>query len=385
MKGLLKYLIMLFLRLFVRIFYIFPIKSNRLLFFSYKGTQYSDSPMYVSKELVKQFGTRLQIIWAFKKKKDYKFLTQEGIKLVKYYSIKRVYYECTSKICINNIGSYSWLPSRKGQEHINTWHGGGAYKRCALGEVKNNKYVKKTFNYGAKETSCFLSSCKIFSDKVLKDDFNYSGFTLNIGLPRNDCFFDQKHIDNISDKLRKIYNLENKSVILYAPTWRYEETGETIDPERILSVFNKKYDRQFVFLYRGHHLSKTNLNFDFVENRIIDVTDYSNMQDLLCLADFLITDYSSCIWDFALMHKPIYLYVPDLSSYISNRGFHVTVTEYGFPYAEDNSELCKLILDDSLENAYINAEQHLKMLGSYESGFATEKTVNFIKNKLTID
>ena len=56
------------------------------------------------------------------------------------------------------------------------------------------------------------------------------------------------------------------------------------------------------------------------ERFTIDATDYPDMQELLAVSDCLISDYSSCIWDYSIMGKPIYLYTPDVDEYDKERG-----------------------------------------------------------------
>ncbi|MDE5566278.1 MAG: CDP-glycerol glycerophosphotransferase family protein, partial [Anaeroplasmataceae bacterium] len=357
--------------------YIFPIKKNRIFIFSYKGTQYSCNPKHISEYLTHNYPNKFQIVWAFKKKKKFKFLKANHIKVVSYFSLARLYYQVTAKVCINNIGSYAWLPLRKKQLHLNTWHGGGAYKRCALGEVNNSNLIKKSLRISAKETNCFISSCETFTSKALINDFDYFGKVLNVGLPRNDCFFDSEYILTAKNELRNLYNIKDEIVILYAPTWRYDKYNDTINPNVIIKALESKYDKKVKFLYRSHHLGSDIIHFEFNES-IINVTSYHDMQKLLCLADILITDYSSCIWDFCLMDKPVYLFAPDALEYQKERGFHLNYFEYGFEVAKDTKELCENILNDTLEDALERSKKHKQLLGSYEKGDATKQTVKYI-------
>lgn len=381
MIGFLKLILIFVLRFFCRILCIFPIKNDRIVFFSYKGTQYSCSPMYISEFLVNQ-STKLEIIWFFDNLKKYEYLKAKGYKMCKYKSIKRVYYELTAKVCVNNVGTYSWIPLRKGQIHMNTWHGGGAYKRCGLGEINNNHFMKKTIELSARETNCFISSCDIFTNKVLKDDFNYNGFVLNSGLPKNDVFFDNSKIKESIIKVNSFYNISSDCfTILYAPTWRYSQFDYKFDFERVLNCFSQKTGKKCVLLYRYHHLASTSNNLINNEN-VIDATHYPNMQDLLCFANVLITDYSSCIWDFCLMNKNIFIYAPDLKSYTKNRGFHVMPQDFGFSISESVDDLIQKIDKTDLNENIANSIKHVQIFGSFEDGSATERVGKYILEAL---
>ena len=101
------------LRVFMTVLHIFPIKQNRIILNSYTGTQYSCNPKYITEAILKRFPDKYEIIWTFKEPDKFQFLEEKGIKVVKYASIKRFYYEATAKVSINNIGSYSWQPIRR--------------------------------------------------------------------------------------------------------------------------------------------------------------------------------------------------------------------------------------------------------------------------------
>jgi CDP-glycerol glycerophosphotransferase len=108
------------------------------------------------------------------------------------------------------------------------------------------------------------------------------------------------------------------------------------------------------------------------QQAVIDVSDYPDMQDLLCAVDVLITDYSSSIWDFSFTHKPCFLYAPDLEEYKSNRDFYTPIEEWPFPLAKTNQELIENIKNFDSKEYIGKVNKHHKELGSYETGHATE-------------
>ena len=65
------------------------------------------------------------------------------------------------------------------------------------------------------------------------------------------------------------------------------------------------------------------------------------MQELLAAADMLITDYSSCIWDYSFLYRPCFLYTPDLREYLAKTGFYVDIHEWPFPICENMEDLEK--------------------------------------------
>lgn len=350
-------------RFVIRALYFLPIKKNRIVFFSFEGKQYSCNPKAISEYIETTYPGRFEIIWAFNNTNKHKYLEKHGIKVVKYKSIKRILLQITAKYSINNTGSYSWLPVRKGQHHINTWHAGGAYKR--LQHDPNTDYNRKLT---AKETTLMISSCKLFTKYNLWEQFSYRGKLLNIGMPRNDILFNKEAMDNKSALVRKKYKIDIKSmVVLFAPTWRYDGNIPCFDIKKVKSFLEEKYGTEVVVMVRNHSLS------DKKYNESLDVSDYEDMQDLLCTADILITDYSSSIWDYSFTYKPCFLYVPDLDKYTAEQGFYTDIHTWGFPLCHNDDELLDM-MDHYDENEFrLKMDNHHKLYGSYEKGTATKE------------
>lgn len=368
------------IRYLMRVLYIFPIKKNRIVFNSYRGGQYSCSPKYISQKLIRMYPNRFEIIWLFNNPKNFSYLKDEGIKVIDYSSFKRFYYEATSKISINNIGSFSYMPLRKGQEHINTWHAAVSYKKVGLSEIKNDAIIKRTLLMTSKETTLYLSACKFFSEYCIPIDFGYYGDILEYGIPRNDMLYLQD-IEEYRRKVLTYYGIDFRSmVVLYAPTWRYDPEYETkpIDFILLKDAVEKKFNRECVIIFRAHHITGSNgVNYEW----IIDSTDYPDSQEVLAASDIMITDYSSMIWDYSLLKRPCFLYVPDLKTYISERGFHIPIKEWGFPLCETNEKLRSAIFDFD-ESSYLdNVHKHHMTLGSYETGHSAEKVCEWINSK----
>ena len=113
---------------------------------------------------------------------------------------------------------------------------------------------------------------------------------------------------------------------------------------------------------------------------VIDVTQYPDMQELLLIADVLITDYSSAIWDFSFLSRPIFLYATDLEEYDKERSFFVDIHKWGFPICENNEELQRAIEQFEQKKMMQQIEIHQNLMGSYETGEASKKLFEFIEN-----
>ena len=359
-KNRIKTICILVVRIFIRLLYIFPLKKNRIVFFSYYGKQYSCNPKAISEYILHNYGNRFEVYWVFKEPQRFEYLKRKGIKLLKYYSLRRLFVQATAKYTISNCGAFSWIPKRKNQIHCNTWHAGGAYKRLTDGTSFNRLLT-------AQETTHMISSCRLFTKYNIRACFNYSGLIMKIGMPRNDVFFDSKQMNAISNKTRqKLHISLNDFVVLYAPTWRYDGVIPYPDFDMICKAVTKRFNKNPVIIGRSHSV-RTNTFCS-----IIDATAYPDMQDLLCTADMLITDYSSSIWDYSFTYRPCLLYVEDLEKYQKQQGFLTDIYEWGFPVCKSNAELQESIGSFDQSTYYKAMKKHHIEFGSYECGNATE-------------
>ena len=123
---------------------------------------------------------------------------------------------------------------------------------------------------------------------------------------------------------------------------------------------------------------KDDLSFDFT--KIIDATDYSDIQDLLVACDCLITDYSSCIYDFMLSGRPAFTYATDVDKYDNDRGLYYSLTTTPFPIATNNDEMTKVISEFDDEMYQIQVKKFLKDKGCIDDGMASKRVVELIKS-----
>jgi CDP-glycerol glycerophosphotransferase len=103
------------------------------------------------------------------------------------------------------------------------------------------------------------------------------------------------------------------------------------------------------------------------------------MQELLCIADMLITDYSSSMFDFAMLRKPCILYATDVAQY--DRGYYFNFKHLPFPLAESENELLS-ILKDFNEEKYLSGLEKFyeETIGLYEDGHASESIACWMRN-----
>lgn len=365
------------LRILLRIFYLFPIKKNGIVFLSFSGKQYSCNPKYIFEYLKLRAGEKLKFIWAFNDVERHRSLFENStVTLCRTNSIQYFYYMMTSQIIISNNLVSSFFPLRKSQVYIETWHGGGAYKKTGESVYKNDA-ERNTMRYIANMMTAFISSSRRVTITKSQGHMIPLEKFWECGMPRNDLFFKQQA--DIVEKVRKVLNIDdNLKLVLYAPTFRSSKAENQLYCElnivRCAQALSQRFGGEWVFLFRTHH----EVSSDITIRNVINVSDYDDMQELLCAADVLITDYSSCMWDFSLTNKPCFVFAPDKNSYMHDRDFFTPMNEWPYPIAENNEELESeiLLFNESEYAGKIN--EHHNAAGSFELGHATE----FVANKI---
>jgi CDP-glycerol glycerophosphotransferase len=331
----------------------------------------------------------------YEKYPDYKYvwlLNKEpkerlnGVIYVKKNTLKWIKEILTSKVLIQNTGFYAFIPYRKNQVLIDTWHGGGAYKRVdnsylkgsdAINQQKSLQYISSVLNY-------YISSSKKFTE-VMNWSMNVDlGKFLPIGMPRNDVFFNKTLISDNRTKICQKYAINDSDfIVLYAPTYRGLTTAtihfdNNLDTSKIKQKLKEKYQKDVIILFRGHH-NLENPSFSCFDK---NVSDYYDMQELLCAADMLITDYSSTMWDYSLLYRPCFLFVPDFDEYLTEKGFYTDPNSWGFVICKTNEEIIKNIENFDDEKFVSAMKKHHEDFGSYENGTATETLVKLINDEI---
>ncbi|MDE5779812.1 MAG: CDP-glycerol glycerophosphotransferase family protein [Lachnospiraceae bacterium] len=376
-------------------FRIMPIRKKRILFSGLTGGNnydYSCNPKYLYEYMKEHFPGQYEYVWAVGDKERYAFLEEEGVKLVKHFTISSFPALLTSKVIVTN-GSYApWFPFRKKQYVINTWHGGGAYKKVENEKPDADWATRKRAEFCAENIDLFVASCRVQEENMIRKTYLYQGDVLRAGTPRNDKLV-RGEIEEAGKKVRRYYNIpESGRIVLYAPTYRTPGKPVSMDSEALIVALEGLKAEQFreicgvklmkdsqgengkqkwYFMSRFHRYQE-NSAICVQGDEVIDVCDYPDMQELLCAADILITDYSSCVWDYAFLERPCFLFVPDKEEYTANTGFYVSVDEWPFEQAETMEEMVKQIEKYDNRIAGQRVKKHLDCLGSYEHGRCCE-------------
>lgn len=380
-KAILKYVLIKLMAGLMKCFYVFPMNRNKILFFSFDGKQYSDNPKYICEELIR---SKYQIEWAFCDVDKFKPITPSNVTVIRIKSLRFLYEFFTAHVIVTNDFIPSYLTIRKKQILLNTWHGGSPLKTVGKRDQAYQIDDALFFKLHEKKYSAFLSSSSFMTKEVFDESFGFKGEVLEYGMPRNDILIN--YDDSVIKKVFSYFNLckgnDEYGLVLYAPTFRGK--GEflpkyvQLDIKRTLTVLEKKYGKKYYFLFRAHHAMK----LDCLVDEAIDASDYPDMQELLVASDVLITDYSSCMGDFALTRKPVFLYIPDIKTYMRDRGFYWDI--YGLPFetAENQKQLEQRIREFNEEIYCQKIDNYFAKLNTFEKGNATQMACLWLENKM---
>lgn len=366
-----------------------PIVANRIVFDNFMGKGFGCNPKYIAKEIMEQ-KLPYEIIWLVKDKTNDNL--PKGIKTVNYYSKQAFDYITTSKFIVSNCRLNYFINNgfvkRDNQYYIQTWHGGLAFKKIEK-DIEHNKCYNnylKAAKLDSKYINYLISPSK-FDTEILKNCFYYDGEIIEVGYPRNDIFFyDNKEKNKIKNKVYKALNIfENKKIILYAPTFRDNSSLEVyrFNANSLLEILNRKYGSDFVLVVRLHPNIRDKFHeFSVTFQNSVDASLYDDIQELLLVTDVLITDYSSCVWDFCLKMKPAFIFAKDVKEYEQERGFYLPIDNMPFPVARTEDELFDNIINFDEEKYNRELTTFIKQRGCFDSGIASKEIVEIIKGKM---
>ena len=376
-------------KLFLKKYSKLPIINNRIVFDNFNGIGYGCSPKYIAEEILKQ-NLPYELIWLVKDTTINNI--PKGIKPVYFYSNDAMKYMSSAKFIIANCRRNYFIDKgfikKDKQYYIQTWHGCLAFKKIEK-DIEHNK-TYENYLKAAKIDSKYMNylvSPSEFDTKILKNCFYFDGEYLEVGYPRNDLFFyNDEEKNKIKNKVYDVLNIpKNKKMVLYSPTFRDSRCLDVykFDTEKLIRTLNAKYNEDFVLVTRLH----PNMQYKTYEMSVlflnaINASSYDDIQELLLAADVLITDYSSCIFDFCLGLKPAFVFATDIKEYEQERSFYLDIHSMPFPVAQTEEELFNNISNLNESKYKTELSVFLEQRGSFDNGNAAKKIVEIIKEKI---
>lgn len=380
--------------------WVFPVQPYKVVMWTMEGKGgYGDSPKYITEEMIRRNtvqNKKFEIIWLSnygpsglgdKEFPDY-------VKVVKDSLWNRAYHLSTAGFWVGNTRTIYGTKKRHKTVYIQTWHAIAGTK--PIGKFRGDKLpeiAKIISEYDSNLIDYVLSgnewSCKMWPDGLI-----YYGEILKSGVPRCDVLFEGK--GQIRRKYREKYNIPlDSGIILYAPTFRGgSQNGKRsviadvghLDFERLIKAVGDKFGGSWYVFFRRHPQVAGFSNEAATEkkgNRVIDVSWYPDMNELIAASDILITDYSSSVFESIIINQAVFLYMEDKEEYIRDRGdLLFDINELPFPAAYDMDGLEKQIDMFDVEAYERNVDEFKKKMGMFEDGRASVRVVDFIEEKL---
>ena len=362
-----------------------PIKENVILFETFFGKSYSDSPKYIYEYLQKNYPDKFKCVFSVKSKKTE---IPYGCKKVRRFFPAYFYYAAVSKFFVFNVRQPIWMKKREGQVFLETWHGTPLKKLFFdIEEVMSANPLNKLQIYEKSRDWDYLISPNRFSTDVFESCFMFDrDKIIETGYPRNDPMHSD-HIEEDMEKIKEKLNLpKDKKIILYAPTWRDDEfygSGKYKFTLKLdLQKMQEELSDDYIVILRTHYYIADILDISEFEGFAYNFSKYPDIVDLYLVSDILITDYSSVFFDYAGLKRPMLFFTYDIAKYRDTlRGFYFDIEkEVPGPLLFTTDEIIDSIKNiDDVTVAYKEKyEQFYEKFCSLENGTSAKKVTDIV-------
>lgn len=372
---------------------LFPVKKKRIVFSSGAGKSYAGNPRAIYEYITEQgWGRKWECIWFYEKMP---YPIPGACRQVPLKRLKYLYYMATAQIWIFDSRQPQFLIRRKNTIYIQTWHG-TPLKKLALdmddvfmsGESGIEEY-KKNFEQNVR-TWDYLISQNPFSSAVFRRAFAFQGKMLEIGYPRNDVLFHKNTVQDIRQLKEKLGLPTDKKILLYAPTWRDDEFSGANEyhfrPALSFEDMREALGRDYILIVKYHYLIMEAVDWSPYEGFIYTFDQSRDIAELFLVADALITDYSSVMFDYSLLGRPMYFFAYDLEKYRDElRGFYFDYDkELPGPISMTTAQLVKDIRESRPEDYKERYQAFCEKYNNRDDGTACKRicglVCDFIKN-----
>lgn len=344
-----------------------PRNKRKIVFGSWLGDGIKDNPKY----LYEYFRDNLDgyiYVWIVKHPDQF-VLNHKDTKVLKYGSMRARYHIITSGISVFNHGfvDFDKINLIKGSFQFQLWHG-VPWKKIGYDRFENYNIngIKEKIVRWYNEYNLYIASSENYF-KQIQSAFSISGEKiLKVGQPRNAILFDDEKCKMLRKSYFEKYNInENTIIITYMPTFRECKNNYEFLSDNDINKLCEISGKNLLFILKEHFVNKSKV---CNTNNILNINEIDS-QELLAITDILITDYSSCFFDFLIRDKPIIHYIYDYEYYKNeDRGLYYTVDEVQcglIAYNKEELVNCLLhifevddtnVLRKSAINKYINYE-----------------------------
>ena len=357
-----------------------PLNEKYVMMSSFWGrdNKFNDNPRAIYEYLAKNrpdFTTIIMVKDAIRSYPEY-----ENAKVVSYGTKEYWFYLAHAKYFVNNVNyTESQRVKRSDQVEIQTMHG---TPLKTLGFEVLEDWTDKNYQSQKKKNANWdylLTPSDWVADYAVKA-FDVRPKILNTGYPRNDQLFIQHSEQEIIALKTKLNLPLDKKIIAYTPTWRKKEAS-SIDSYLDVQNLYKSIPDDVYLVIKNHHFEPWSGLSNEYANKIGFMSGEASIDDVYIVSDCLITDYSSVMFDYSLMDKPIIFYTFDYDQYVEERGLNFDLKKLApGPVANNQEELIKWInnyrtISDRFKSNIVNFKTRFSQ---YDDGHAAEKVVKLL-------
>ncbi|WP_077623399.1 CDP-glycerol glycerophosphotransferase family protein [Sediminibacillus massiliensis] len=360
--------------------FVFPLKADKVTFASYREERLKGNLLYLYEEL--QNSERDYTFTMLFKKYQSSYLGKVDYVL---HLVRACYHLATSAYFV--IDDYYYpvyvIKPHKKTKIIQLWHAAGAFKK--FGHSTKGKSFGPSVEYLQHVNIHSNYSNAIVSSKEVvpyfAEAFDMPGDRiLPLGLPRTDYFYDGKKTSATMAKFQKLYpELNGKKLILYAPTFRGKSHyQESFNLPFDLEEMERHLEGTYALVTHFHPYMKfIRLDRERHKSFVYDLSSDFGIQELMYLCDVLITDYSSVIFEYSLLDKPMCFFPFDLEEYIEERDFYYEYESFiPGPLFRDTSSLVKWLREERFNKEQIHSFRD--KFFDYTDGNASKRIVEHL-------
>ena len=309
--------------LLLRFIGLFINTNDRLILFTGHGGGFNDSPKFLYEFINKDSKFKdFTLIWGLSN------CDRKPIGVGRCVNIDSFTYFIISlkaKYWISSVNIERGLRYKKKKTiYLNTWHG------IPIKTIGNRAIGRNDYNFSHIDFFVFTSD---YEKPIYINDLGVKKKSLlKVGMPRNERLFSPISKIEVNTLKKRIGIPLDKKIILYAPTWRESQNygkNYEITPPINLDAWEKELSEDYILILRTHPYTNKLLGVRF-NDFIIDVSMYSEVNDLLLISDILISDYSAISIDYSILERPIICFAYDIDVYKINRGLYMDL-EKEFP------------------------------------------------------
>lgn len=282
-----------------------------------------------------------------------------------------------AKYLINNSTFPTYFIKKEGQVYLNTWHGTPL-------KAMGRDIIDSPHELGNTQRNFMMADYLLYQNDFMFEkmrtaymlDNIYNGKYVISGYPRNDIFFDKEE----REKVKKELKIENKKIVIYMPTWRgtaaqKQDEQQEKDITEMMNFLENNLDTNTILYMKIHNLANAKIDYTKYEKIKPFPNEYETYK-FLNIADCLITDYSSVMFDFANTGKKIILYTYDFEEYTKNRGFYIDMKTMPFTMVYTEKDLCNEINNTNI----VDYKEFKKEYCNYDSKETSQNICKLLFN-----